>query len=106
MPGERSPPRSPGIWAARQHRPAALAVPRCARRGANPLLERVRLMVCDRKLSGIIWNYHGNQRLAKERKKVEGRRKKHQGSTRSLILISIIAIGFHERHVSQDFLFF
>jgi hypothetical protein len=29
-------------------------------------------MVCDGKLSGIIWNYHGNQRLAEERKKVEG----------------------------------
>jgi hypothetical protein len=36
----------------------------------------------------------------------KGRRKKHAGSTRLLILIFIIAIGFNAIHVFQEFLFF
>jgi hypothetical protein len=58
------------------------------------------------KKGGTIWNYHGNQRLTEERKKAEGRRKKHTGSTRLLILICIIAIGFHEWRFFSDFFIF
>jgi hypothetical protein len=58
------------------------------------------------KQPGIIWNYHGNQRLAEERKKVQGRMKKQAGSTRLSLLISIIAIRIHGRCVFQFFYFF